>query len=146
MKTLKQILQENNKTTLNEAKTWLLEKTLKLKNNFDDRVITERTIVSSKLLGWQKGNQVLDGLEILATQNTTIARLLRLVKTCGVDVNDDPTIVDQLKVILQNLNIEINDNEVSKLKNYAYNEISNYILYAPKSQMPTDQEIINALK
>ena len=86
MNTLKEILAEQGITTLAAAKAWLSAMGRKLKPYFDDRVIRERTVVSSKLFGWTRGNQILEGLETLAGANAAVARLVRLLRGDGVDV------------------------------------------------------------
>ena len=146
MKTLSEILAEQKLTTLESAKAWLQAMGRKLKPYFDDRVVTERTVVSSKLFGWTRGNQVLEGLETLAGANAAVGRLVRLLRSGGVDVADDLTVVDQLRAALGAVGVTLSDAEVLSLKQYPTLELPNYRLFAPNGQMPTDEEITAALK
>ena len=145
MKTLKETLAEQGITTLAAAKAWLSAMGRKLKPYFDDRVIRERTVVSSKLFGWTRGNQILEGLETLAGANAAVARLVRLLRGDGVDVADDVTVVDQLRAALIAIGVTLSDSEVTALKQYPTLELPNYRLFAPNGQMPTDEEITAAL-
>ena len=145
MKTLKEILAEQKLTTLADAKAWLSALGRKLKPYFEDRVVTERTVVSSRLFGWTRGNQILEGLEVLANANPAVARLVRLLRGGGVDVADDVTVVDQLRTALGAIGVTLTDAEVAALKNYPTIELPNYRLFAPNGQMPTDEEILAAL-
>lgn len=145
MKTLAEIFAEQKLAKLDAAKAWLLSMGRKLKPYFDDRVVTERTVVSSKLFGWTRGNQILEGLETLAAANATVARLVRLLRSGGVDVADDFTVVDQLRVALAAVGVTLSDVEVTALKNFPTIELPNYRLFAPNGQMPTDEEIAAAL-
>jgi len=145
MKTLKEIFAEQKLLTLADAKAWLTATSRKLKPYFDDRVVTERTVVSSKLFGWTRGNQILEGLETLAGANAAVARLVRLLRSGGVDVADDLTVVDQLRAALGAVGVTLSDGEVAALKNYPTFELPNYRLFAPNGQMPSDEEILAAL-
>ena len=145
MKTLKEILAEQGITTLTAAKAWLTAMSRKVKPYFDDRVVRERTVVSSKLFGWTRGNQILDGLETLAGANASVARLVRLLRGDGVDVADDLTVVDGLRAALGAVGVTLSDAEVAALKNYPTVELPNYRLFAPGGQMPSDEEILAAL-
>lgn len=145
MKTLSEILAEQQLTTLAAAKAWLQAMGRKLKPYFDDRVIRERTVVSSKLFGWTRGNQILEGLETLAGANAAVGRLVRLLRGDGVDVADDVTVVDQLRAALGAIGVTLSDAEVTALKQYPTIELPNYRLFAPNGQMPSDEEILAAL-
>ena len=145
MKTLKEILADQKLTTPSAAKAWLSAMGRKLKPSFDDRVVTERTVVSSRLFGWTRGNQILEGLETHAGANTAVARLVRLLRSGGVDVADDLTVVDQLRAALGAVGVTLSDTEVTALKNHPTIELPNYRLFAPNGQMPSDEEIAAAL-
>lgn len=153
MKTLAQVLSDititkTSITNFAEAKAWLQASSPKLLPGFEDRKVTERTIISSRGLGWTRGNEILDALETIAETNTTVARLMRLLKVdAGVDLSDDPTVIAGLKALLVGAGVTLSDDEVNKITALSYmpEPVANYRQYAPGGKMPTDQEITDAL-
>jgi hypothetical protein len=142
--------------TVAKFKAWLLESEKRPEAYFENRVVNKRTIVSSRLFGWNRGYEALKALDNLIAQQLTLpdgteisgqAALLRdlLVPGVGVDMTDDPSIPDQLIGALSIVGFTVTPDEAAKLKAYGWNDLPRYRRYAPNGEMPTDEQIAMAL-